>query len=61
MVSDNEINGLEVRMLESGESILFQQAKDLAVELHSLCGRPGSSKEIENATARLEEAATWAS
>lgn len=61
MASDNERFGLEVRMLEPRESELLQQAKDLAVELHSLYGRLGSSKEIENAKARLEEAAMWAS
>ena len=61
MASDNERFGLEARMLESRESELLQQAKDLALELHSLYGRLSSSKEIEYAKARLEEAAMWAS
>ena len=53
--------GLEIRPLESKESELLQQAKDMAVELHSLYEGFGSSKEMDHAKARLEEAVMWAS
>lgn len=61
MTGISERFGLEVRTLESRESELLQQAKDMAGELHSLYAELGYSKEIENAKARLEEAAMWAS
>ena len=61
MSAINQRFGLDIRTLDTKESELLQQAKDLAVELHSLYEELGSSKEIECSKARLEEAAMWAS
>ncbi len=61
MANNNERFGLELRALQPHEAELLHSTKDLAVDLHAVYESLGQSIEIENAKARLEEAAMWAS
>ena len=60
MSNNSDQFGLDLRLLGGQEADFLFRVKELASELYELYRGSGYSAEIEDAKARLEEAAMWA-